>query len=246
MFKPHTKKIEQIYKQKSSQVEFLDTKVFIDKTQIYIDWANVFFWQDKLNWHIDARRLRQFLSSFDQIQSCKIYQGYFQNDKNRIAELDEWEKWGYVVRKKPVKEIRIPINATSHELESTDTLEKVCNRALIRELPIKSVKIFNSELRELNAKGLLELTTHKCNFDVEMASDIRLDVVQENDIESIVIWSGDSDFVDTVDSLIQDKKRVSIFSTRGRVSHELRHSKAFIYDIKNIKNFICWNKERDS
>jgi hypothetical protein len=50
--------------------------------------------------------------------------------------------------------------------------------------------------------------------------------------------------VDTVDALDNDNKKVVIFSTKGMVSHELSHSNAYVYDVKNIKNFVCWNKER--
>lgn len=246
MFKPYTKKIQKLYNEKSSQVRVLDEKVFKGKTYMYFDWANVFYWQKKLRWHVDAKRLRQFLSSFTQVKSTKVYQGYFSSDKNQISELNDWSSWGYEVRKKPVKEIRLSINALSHSLESTITLEKVFNRALLKELPIRTVKIFNSELRKLNSQGIKELITHKCNFDVEMASDIRLDSMQDKNIESVIIWSGDSDFADTVDSLVNENKNVSIFATRGRVSHELKNSKAFIYDIKNIRNFICWNREIES
>lgn len=84
---------------------------------------------------------------------------------------------------------------------------------------------------------------HKCNFDVEMASDIRIDSRDDEKIKTFVVWSGDSDFVDTVNALASDKKSVVVFSTKGMISYELSHSKAYVYDVKNIKNFICWNKE---
>lgn len=64
-----------------------------------------------------------------------------------------------------------------------------------------------------------------------------------NDIETFVLWSGDSDFADPVNQLLKDKKNVVIFATARRVSTELAETRARIFDIKKIKEFICWSKE---
>ncbi len=245
MFKPQTERLEKLYTNKSSQVKFLDKKLFKGKTNVYIDWANVFHWQKKLNWHIEVKRLKQFLYSFDQINSVKIYQGYFEGDKTGEQELKDWESWGLEVRTKPVKEINIDIDMTSFKLEDTTIINRVMVKPLVKELPVKSIEAINNEIKDLNESGTKTLTIHKCNFDVEMASDIRIDSRDDSSIKTFVVWSGDSDFVDTVNALKHDRKRVVIFSTRGMISHELSHSKAYVYDIKNIKNFICWSKEMD-
>jgi len=47
--------------------------VFKDKTNVYIDFANVLGWQDRLMWYIDLRRLKQLLDSFDTINDIKFY-----------------------------------------------------------------------------------------------------------------------------------------------------------------------------
>lgn len=245
MFKAKTNKIEEIYSKKESQVKFLDKKVFKGKTNVYIDWANVFYWQEKLGWHIEVKRLQQFLTSFDQINSVKIYQGYFEGNKNAEQELLDWESWGLEVRKKPVKEINIDIDLTPYKLEDTAIINRVMLKQLVKKLPIKSIEVINSEIKELNESGTKKLFMHKCNFDVEMASDMRIDSRDDDSIETFVVWSGDSDFVDTVDALDNNHKKVIIFSTKGMVSHELSHSNAYVYDVKKIKNFICWNKERE-
>lgn len=245
MFKAKTNKIKEIYKEKDSQVKFLDKKIFKGKTNIYIDWANVFHWQPRLGWHIDVKRLQQFLSSFNQINSIKIYHGYFESDESSKKLLLDWESWGLEVIKKPAKEISIDIDLTSYNLEDTTIIKRVMHRQFVKELPIKSIEAINTIIRELNKKGIKKLSIHKCNFDVEMASDIRIDSYNDNSIESFIVWSGDSDFADTVDKLNIKKKNVVVFSTRGMVSYELSHSKAYVYDIKRIKNFICWNKEKD-
>jgi hypothetical protein len=48
--------------------------------------------------------------------------------------------------------------------------------------------------------------------------------------------------------LLADKKRVVLFSTAGRVSRELNDlvkEGLFIFDIFDLKNFICWIEEMD-
>ena len=47
----------------------------LTNTNVYIDFANVLGWQDKLKWHIDQKRLKQFLDSFTTINSVKFYSG---------------------------------------------------------------------------------------------------------------------------------------------------------------------------
>jgi len=87
----------------------------------------------------------------------------------------------------------------------------------------------------------------KCNFDVEIGRDMLLDYAQKN-VDLFVLWSGDSDFADPIEQLLNDGKKVFLFATARRVASELNvlQSKGlFIYDIQKIKNFICWKKEMD-
>lgn len=87
MFKPRTKKLEllsQIYPHRVKELE----KIFNKTTSIYIDFANVYHWQDKLKWHIDLKRLKQLLDSFSNIKTVRLYNGLLKGDKkiyNRIC-----------------------------------------------------------------------------------------------------------------------------------------------------------------
>lgn len=85
----------------------------------------MFFWQKRLGWHIEVKRLQQFLSSFKQVNSIKIYQGYFEGDKVAEHELLEWESWGLEVRKKPIKEININIDLTPFKSEDTTVINRI-------------------------------------------------------------------------------------------------------------------------
>lgn len=64
-----------------------------------------------------------------------------------------------------------------------------------------------------------------------------------NGIENFILWSGDSDFADPVSQLLKDKKKVVIFATVRRISMELSQTKALVFDIQKIRNFICRNNE---
>jgi uncharacterized LabA/DUF88 family protein len=66
---------------------------------------------------------------------------------------------------------------------------------------------------------------------------------ERNDIDTFILWSGDSDFASPVKQLLDDGKKVIIFSTTRRVSTELAATGARIFEIKKIKEFICWAKK---
>jgi hypothetical protein len=51
---------------------------------MYIDYGNVRPWSVKTGWHIELRRLKQFLDSFDTIQAVNFYNGYLEgNDRSK-------------------------------------------------------------------------------------------------------------------------------------------------------------------
>ena len=64
MFKPKTEKIKEITKEKQEVITQLES-IFNTKTRVYIDYANVRPWSNRLGWHIELKRLKQFLDSFD-------------------------------------------------------------------------------------------------------------------------------------------------------------------------------------
>ena len=68
----------------------------------------------------------------------------------------------------------------------------------------------------------------------------------KNGIENFVLWSGDSDFADPINQLLNDGKKVILFATARKVAselNELRKEGLLIFDIQKIRNFICWKKE---
>ena len=245
MFKPKTERIKRLAEKYADRVTELD-RVFNGPTYVYIDYANVRPWSDKLGWHVDLKRLKQFFDSFDTIRSTKLYHGTLIGDPESERFIREArDDLGYEVKTKPVKIMRLPINVSSIPLNSPDILKNFIRMPLLRNLKLEAVEYLNNQLRDLNTRGQTYLEDRKCNFDVEIGRDILLDFGQQR-VECFVLWSGDSDFADPLDQLLADGKKVYLFATARKVSSELnalRGKGLFIYDIQKIRDFICWKKE---
>jgi len=244
MFKPKTERIENLAKSNTKVIKQLES-LFVGETNMYIDYANVRPWSNKLGWHIDIKRLKQFLDSFDNINSIKFYNGTLEGDNESEDFFKKIEECKYDVKTKPVKLMKISIDASSISSESTNLLNNFIRSALIKKYDIETIEYLNKKFKEMNDKGVFFIEDRKCNFDVEIGRDMLLDY-ERNSIETYILWSGDSDFADPIIQLLKDGKNVILFATSRRVSSELNNLKSdglFIFDIQKIRNFICWKKE---
>lgn len=244
MFKPKTEKIKRIAKNKQTVIKQLGN-IFGKAARIYIDYANVRPWSNKLGWHIDLKRLKQFLDSFGAIKAVNFYNGYLEGNKRSKKEIKEVENQKYVLRTKPVKIMRFPINASSIPADSTALLGQFIRRALLRKYEVETIEYLNARFMDMNKKGAYYIEDRKCNFDVEIGVDMLLDY-ERSKTEVFILWSGDSDFADPLEKLLKAGKKVFLFATARRVSKELselRTSGLVIFDIQKIRNFICWNRE---
>lgn len=244
MFQAKTERIKKLSQKYSNRILELE-KIFDKKTNIYIDFANVIRWQDKLKWHIDLKRLKQFLDSFSNIEKIKFYNGKLEGDEKSSAILEEAEKYGYFVKTKSVKIMQLSIDVSSISLNSPEILKSFIRAPLLKKLKVEAIEFLNHQLKELNQQGILFVQDLKCNFDVEIGRDMLIDY-EKNKIENFILWSGDSDFADPVNQLLEDDKKVVLFATARRVAselNELQEKGLFIFDIQKIRNFICWKRE---
>ena len=244
MFQPKTNRIKQLAKKLPRRIDELE-KIFDKATNIYIDFANVFRWQEKLKWHIDLKRLKQLLDSFDSIQNVKFYSGTLIGDSKSEQFIKETKRTRYIVITKPVKIMKLSIDVSSIALDSPQILKQFIRAPLLQKMSIEAIEYLNARLKELNQQGILYIEDLKCNFDVEIGRDMLLDY-HDNKVENFILWSGDSDFADPVRQLLSDNKKVVLFATARRVSvelNELRKEGLFIFDIQKIRDFICWKKE---
>jgi uncharacterized LabA/DUF88 family protein len=244
MFKPKTERIENIAVNQESVIEQLNI-IFGKKARIYIDYANVRPWSEKLGWHIDIKRLKQFLDSFNTVEAVNFYNGYLEDNDRSEGEKQEAENCKYTLRTKPVKIMHFSVDVSSISLDSTILLDQFIRRALLRNYEISTIEFLNERFKDMNKKGIFYIEDRKCNFDVEIGVDMLLDC-ERNSAETFVLWSGDSDFADPIKKIIDAGKGAILFATTRRVSKELSDLAPrglMIFDIQKIRNFICWKRE---
>ena len=247
MFISKTDRIKNIAEEKQEVIKQLES-IFANKTRVYIDYANVRPWSEKLGWHIELKRLKQFLDSFDTVEAVNFYNGYLAGNERSEKEKTEAENNKYFLRTKPVKIIKLSIDASSVLPDSTVLLSQFIPRALLEKYEIATIKYLNERFKDMNKKGEYFIEDMKCNFDVEIGVDMLLDC-ERNSAGTFILWSGDSDFADPIEKLIIAGKRVFLFATARKVSKELSALTAkglIIFDIQKIRDFICWKKELES
>ncbi len=244
MFNPKTDRIKEIAEYKQVVIKQLED-IFGDKTRVYIDYANVRPWSEKLGWHIELKRLKQFLDSFDTIEAVNFYNGYLAGNERSEKEKTEAENNKYFLRTKPVKIMKLSINASSILPDSTVLLSQFIKKALLKKYQITTVEYLNQRFKDMNKGGEYFIEDMKCNFDVEIGVDMLLDC-ERNNAQTFILWSGDSDFADSIEKLIAVGKKVILFATARKVSKELSalaDKGLMIFDIQKIRDFICWKKE---
>ena len=244
MFTPKTERIKEIAEDEKEVIQQLEG-ILSAKTHVYIDYANVRPWSNKLGWHIELKRLKQFLDSFDTVGVVNFYNGYLAGDERSEKEKTEAEDCKYILRTKPVKIMRFSVDASSVLPDSTVLLDQFVSRALLKRFEISTIEYLNNCFSEMNKKGVYLIEDMKCNFDVEIGIDMLLDCERKS-ADNFVLWSGDSDFADPIEKLMGTGKKVFLFATARKVSTELSALTAkglMIFDIQKIRNFICWKKE---
>lgn len=237
IFMPKTERISKLAKLFPERVDEL-SKIFSKPTNIYLDYANMFHWFERLQWHIDIKRLKQLFDSFSTIKKVRFYNGVLPGDEFSQGLVDDARSYDYQVTTKIVKTMHLPVDVSGIPLNSPTILQNFIKRPLLRQLNIETIEFLNTKLQELNIKGIKVLEHRKCNFDVEIGRDMLLDY-ERNEADTFILGSGDSDFADPVSQLINDGKNVYIFATVRRVSVELSQTKAPIFEIQKIRNFIC-------
>ena len=98
--------------------------------------------------------------------------------------------------------------------------------------PIKIIKIDrNHPMAKLHNYSEI----YKCNFDVEMTTDILLD---RANLDKIILFSGDSDFNYLIKRLYSLGKKIELFSSRKMLAWELKFSGAKYYFLEDLRNKI--------
>lgn len=72
------------------------------KTVVFIDWANVYNWKDKLGWEVDPKKVFDYLRTYKQIKQIRFYFGTDTHPASK-EQIKQAKKIGYHVVTKPVK-----------------------------------------------------------------------------------------------------------------------------------------------
>lgn len=241
MFKPITERIDllsQIFPKRIEEVG----KIFNTSAVIYIDWANVIHWQEKLDWHIDLVRIKQFLDSFSPVKKVRFYAGTLNGNRKSKEQIKEADDVGYIISTKPVKIMKVSIDVSSISNESPEILKNFVKKSFLKKMDIETISFINSKLALLNQQGIKFLEEQKCNFDVEIGRDMLFDY-NSNEYNNFILWSGDSDFQSPIKQFQEAKKNIFIFSISGRVTPELQMLGVPVFDIRKIREFVCWAKD---
>ena len=79
----------------------------------------------------------------------------------------------------------------------------------------------------------------KCNFDVEITMDM---LIKISKYDSVMLFSGDSDFGGLLNYLKTKGKKIIIVCTRNRMSHELEEVADKFIPAETLKSFLEYEK----
>lgn len=241
MFKAKTERIKKLAQLFPKVISELG-QIFGKSANVYIDWQNVIHWQDKLGWHFHLKRIKQLFDSFESVKSVKIYTGTLEGNQQAEEQIQSLKDADYDVSTKPVKIMKLSIDVSSISKDSPAILKDFIRKSLLSKLDIEAIEYLNGKLENFNKQGILSIEEPKCNFDVEIGRDIQKDF-ESDGVQNYILWSTDSDFADPIIQIKSGGKNAAIFAVSGRVSAELNETGVFIFDLRKIREFICWPKE---
>jgi len=241
MFIPKTDRIAKLKELFPKVIEEVNT-IFSEPTKVYIDWQNVLHWQEKLGWHFNLKRLKQFFDSFDTVQSVSIYTGTLEDSQQSKDQIKEILDCGYILSTKPVKLMKISIDVSSIPDDSPAILKNFIKKKFLSKLDLDTIQYLNKKLSLLNKQGVTYIEEPKCNFDIEMGVDMLLDCERNNN-ENFMLWSADSDFASPITQIKDSGKNATLVAIAGKVAPELDETGVFIFDVRKIKEFVCFPKE---
>jgi uncharacterized LabA/DUF88 family protein len=116
------------------------------------------------------------------------------------------------------------------------TLEKQIK--FIQRLEKLEYKVITKEVKFIRISR--EQILYKGNLDVELSLDaFRL----SSKYDTLLLFSGDSNFTYLIDLLKAKGKKIIVFSTRGHIAKELLERAKYI-DLRKLKNFIEFKQKK--
>lgn len=186
------------------------------KAAVFIDWANVYGWRNRLNKEVDPRRLYRYLKEYKQINDIRFYSGLDKHPKSKQF-LRKIKQIGFTVISKEVKYIPVSID-TSHFKNLFQEIKD--SLASIKNLEAQDIEKILQILRR-------RVLRRKCDFDMEICIDV-YDAIKK-DFESFLFFSGDGDFAPLYKLLISQHKQVIVIFAHGHMGKEVYQIKRGIF-----------------
>lgn len=152
----------------------------------------------------------------------------------------DWQKIKkYLENLFEVVSIRYYVGIKSEDLKMRDFINKLKSYGYILVTkPLK--KIFVDE-NVVVSKSQTRTFIYKANFDVEIACDM---VLCDKKIESIVLFSGDSDFAYALKHLNNQNRKTYVYATKQTLSRELRVADYKYILLETVKKEVEYIKRR--
>ena len=205
------------------------------KTLLCIDWANVYGWQENLDWKISADKLIEYLLSYKEIFKVNFYFGTditkeSQDFISLLQKKEEKEERFSII----TKEVKyVPVDLDRSYLKSRiNNIKKT-----ILAMDLRKQNIDGSHVKELENLLSQPLRRRKCDFDIEIALDVFRNL--EN-FDSFVLFSGDGDYKPLVQYCIENKKQAIIVAQPGSLGKEYRIIPVGLYicNVRKLRDFI--------
>jgi uncharacterized LabA/DUF88 family protein len=182
------------------------------KTLVLIDWANVYGWQESLNWEISPKKLYAYLNRYKQIRRIRFYFGRDKHKKS-VNFLQQVKNSGFTVVTKDVKYVPV-------------TLDKSYFRKIIKRFKQNFVQL---NLTKYQQGKLLEVVgqtifRRKCDFDVEIVMDVHKFI---DKFDSLILFSGDGDYAPLLKFCLDKGKQVIVVFAPGHLGKEIREKADF-------------------
>jgi uncharacterized LabA/DUF88 family protein len=205
------------------------------KTLVCIDWANVYGWQENLDWKISADKLIKYLLSYKGIFKVNFYFGtdITKESQDFISSLQKKEEKEerFSVITKEVKYVPVDLDKSYLRLR-VNNIKKI-----ILAMDLKKQNIDGLHIKELENLLSQPLQRRKCDFDIEIALDVFRNL--EN-FDSFILFSGDGDYKPLVQYCIENKKQTIIVAQPGSLGKEYRIIPIGLYicNVRKLRDFI--------
>ncbi|MBZ1345475.1 MAG: NYN domain-containing protein [Candidatus Nealsonbacteria bacterium] len=198
------------------------------KALVCIDWANVYGWQEGLDWKIDAQKLIKYLLTYPEVFKINFYFGTDITKKSRdfINSLKQKENDRFFVRTKDVKYVPVDLDKSYLKLRMVEMRQTLKNRNVNNKITEELDKLFSQPLAR-----------RKCDFDIEIALDVFNNL---DNFSSFILFSGDGDYAPLIEYCLRHQKQTIVVALPGNLGKEYRVISRGLYicNIKKLRNFI--------